>query len=73
MNDVTNVTRLVRAGLLDDKNLTEEGRNKINSIDLTEEELATLVEIKNKLELHPLQLESPSRAVGITDYRIWQL
>jgi hypothetical protein len=50
-----NVSRLVEAGVLDDKNLTDDDRTKINSIELSEDEISTLARIRQELGLKKLE------------------
>jgi hypothetical protein len=61
-NGMTNVQRLVAAGVLDDKYLGDTGRAKINAIKLTDEEIKILKNFKEELGLDPLQLRDPAGA-----------
>ncbi|QKC97124.1 hypothetical protein [Mesorhizobium sp. NZP2298] len=63
-NGLTNVERLVNAGVLDDTDLTTEGREAINAVpDLSDEEIEGLASVKEKLGLDKLDLQG--RSVGI--------
>jgi hypothetical protein len=66
-NGQSNVERLVAAGVLDAADLTDEGRSRINGIDLSQTEIDNLRNIKEKLGLHPLKLSDPHRP------GVWQL
>jgi len=60
MNDkyMTNVQRLVAAGVLDDKFLTTDDEKKpIDDIKLSDEEIKILKDFKEKLNLDPLLLK----------------
>jgi hypothetical protein len=61
MKEKSNVDRLVKAGVLDAKNLKKAGSDAINGIDLTDEEIEVLKRIKRKLKLEPLILEGPEK------------
>ena len=56
--DMTNVERLVAAGVLDDKYLvTDADKKPINDIKLSDEEIKILKDFKEKLNLDPLLLK----------------
>jgi len=59
MNDkyMTNVQRLVAAGVLDDKGLNDDAKKTINGIKLSDEEIKVLADFKQKLGLAPLELK----------------
>jgi hypothetical protein len=59
-NGGSNVERLVAAEVLDDSRLTEVGRQRINEMSLTDEEIAVLKTFKETLGLYPLQLTDPT-------------
>jgi hypothetical protein len=59
--DKTNVERLIEAGILVDTNLTDDGRDKIDGIDLSDSDIKVLVSIKKKLKLDPLELSGPGK------------
>ena len=61
MKEKSNVDRLVKAGVLDARNLKKAGSEAINGIDLTDEEIEVLKRIKRKLKLEPLVLEGPEK------------
>ncbi len=65
MNGASNVDRLVTAGVLDDSDLTNEGRDAINGIDLSDDEIDNLKSIQKKLGLNKLYLTGPSGGVGV--------
>jgi hypothetical protein len=54
-----NVERLVKAGVITDKDLTEVGRAAINAIELTDDEIDALRSVQAKLGLEPLNLSDP--------------
>ena len=58
-----NVKRLVDAGILDNKDLTAEGREAINAVVLSETEITALAEIKSKLKLESIKLDQPGSKV----------
>jgi hypothetical protein len=53
----SNVERLVKAGVLDEKYLDDAARKKINEIKLSDEEIKVLADFKQKLGLAPLELK----------------
>jgi hypothetical protein len=53
----SNVERLAKAGVLDDKHLDDAVRKKINEIKLSDEEIKALADFKQKLGLTPLELK----------------
>lgn len=61
-----NVKRLAEAGILDDSELAAEGTKAINSIVLSDTEIKTLMDIKNKLSLDSIKLDRPGS-------KIWRL
>ena len=67
---MTNVERLVSEGIIVDTYLTAAGRDRINAIDLTNEDIAALKSIKEKLNLDPLQLADLGSK---SDVGLWQL
>jgi hypothetical protein len=67
----TNVERLVAAGVLDDSYLTDDGRDAINGIKLTDQEIDNLKAVKEKLNLGALTWDDPKHAV--TKFKCWQL
>ena len=58
MNDkyMTNVERLVAAGVLNEKGLNDDAKKTINDIKLSDEEIKILADFKAKLNLTPLEL-----------------
>ena len=67
---MSNVERLVTAGVLSDKYLTLETRDRINKMKLSDEDITTLKSFKDQLGLDPLSLASPGTNPGIG---VWQL
>jgi hypothetical protein len=56
--DMTNLERLVAAGVLDDRYFTTDAEKKpINEIELSDEEIKILKDFKEKLNLDPLLLK----------------
>jgi hypothetical protein len=72
MKEKSNVERLVKAGVLDAKNLKKAGYDAINDIQLTDEEIDVLKRIKKKLKLEPLLLEAPEGPVS-SKIHAWHL
>jgi hypothetical protein len=70
MNGQSNVDRLVKAGIIDDTKLTQAGRDAINKIDLTDDEIYHLQSIQKKLNLGPIPLTGPDQQPGIG---VWHL
>lgn len=72
MKEKSNVDRLVKAGVLDARNLKKAGSDAINGIELTDEEIEVLKRIRKKLKLEPLLLEGPEKPVT-SSIHAWHL
>ncbi|MEQ8967255.1 MAG: hypothetical protein RID91_15685 [Azospirillaceae bacterium] len=59
----TNIDRLRDAGVIDDRYLTPAGREMVESIDLTDDEIAALRSLQEKAKLAPLHLGDPDNPV----------
>jgi hypothetical protein len=61
--NVTNVERLIAAGVLVDAGLTDDARDRINSIDLSDDHLKKMQEIKDTLGLEPVSWSAYGKAL----------
>jgi hypothetical protein len=63
---MTNVERLVHAKVLDASGLTQPGRDKINGLYISDDEIAILKRFKEELGLDPLKLIDPTQTGAIS-------